>query len=438
MIRTIGLIMFMFFTQNMFAQNGIWYKGDLHAHSTHSDGEHTIQEVIKDAENKGFTFFTLTDHDNIYTETAGVIPTWQDTAYHSEQLVLLYGVEWTTDNGHANIWNSAPFEYGDIFQANLNKDPLVASEIVKNQGGIFSINHPQNEFLKWNYTLDFNFSCLEILNGPISYIPSQNDDVISNVWEPLLKNGKRINAVGGSDMHKLDSWFTSIYPNLGTPTTYIYSKTSDANGIIEGIHKGHVCISNSHNEPHLEFYADTTNLGLFDFMMGDNVCDTLKNVMFKLNVIGLDGIYTINIIKNGNVVHSQSISILTPTAQFSDIPGQRSYYRIELIRDNEIVSLSNPIYFGYQINQAPTGTTQYEDFDKIEFFPNPANEYVYIRNKGNETFVIDVFSTDGHKLISKVSNDKIIPICINNLTSGLYIAKIFNGKTTKTIKIIKK
>ena len=99
--------------------SGTWYKGDLHSHSTYSDGDSSVAEVIASAEAKDLDFFALTDHD---TSMAGNPLHWLDPAYHSNTLALLYGVEWTTPKGHANLWATAPFDYSQLWQANRARD----------------------------------------------------------------------------------------------------------------------------------------------------------------------------------------------------------------------------------------------------------------------------------------------------------------------------
>ena len=95
--------------------SGAWYKGDLHAHSSYSDGDSPVSAVIKSAEDKGFDFFVVTDHD---TSLRGNPAHWDDPGYHSSALILLYGIEWTTPLGHANVWSAAPFSYADLWAAN--------------------------------------------------------------------------------------------------------------------------------------------------------------------------------------------------------------------------------------------------------------------------------------------------------------------------------
>ncbi|MDD2681432.1 MAG: PHP domain-containing protein [Bacilli bacterium] len=40
-------------------------RGDFHMHSTHSDGKLTVEEVIQEVKNKGLSWFSITDHDNL-------------------------------------------------------------------------------------------------------------------------------------------------------------------------------------------------------------------------------------------------------------------------------------------------------------------------------------------------------------------------------------
>ena len=95
---------------NSNAPAGEWLKGDLHLHSAHSNDALDDPEdvVIAKAEALGMDYFVFTDHDN---HVQGHIATWADPAYHSDKMVLLYGVEWTTAHGHANVFGTAPWDH---------------------------------------------------------------------------------------------------------------------------------------------------------------------------------------------------------------------------------------------------------------------------------------------------------------------------------------
>ncbi|MGH7623051.1 MAG: PHP domain-containing protein, partial [Gemmatimonadaceae bacterium] len=44
---------------------GRWYRGDLHAHSEHSDGANTVDEIVEYTRRAGLEYFALTDHNTI-------------------------------------------------------------------------------------------------------------------------------------------------------------------------------------------------------------------------------------------------------------------------------------------------------------------------------------------------------------------------------------
>ncbi|MBW2184376.1 MAG: CehA/McbA family metallohydrolase, partial [Deltaproteobacteria bacterium] len=133
-------------------ETGQWYKGDLHAHSTHSDGDSPVADIIARAEDLGLNFFALTDHD---TSVKGNPSHFSDPDYYSEKMVLLYGVEWTSTLGHANIWSSAPFAYQELWQANRENDAAAAIAAAHTQEALFSVNHPAASLCcPWEYPVE--------------------------------------------------------------------------------------------------------------------------------------------------------------------------------------------------------------------------------------------------------------------------------------------
>lgn len=49
--------------KSIFAEKGNWYKGNLHTHTTLSDGKQTPQERVKAYREKGYSFLAITDHN---------------------------------------------------------------------------------------------------------------------------------------------------------------------------------------------------------------------------------------------------------------------------------------------------------------------------------------------------------------------------------------
>ena len=149
---------------------GVWLKGDLHVHSKHSTDamDTTVAEVIAKAESLGFDYFVLTDHDN---HVEGKISTWSDPDYHSSKMVLLYGAEWTTGKGHANIFGTQPYDYAPIWAAR-DGDGAASIAIAHAQGLHFSVNHPAAKDL-WEWGFELEYDSMEVWTAPF-VLPNSN------------------------------------------------------------------------------------------------------------------------------------------------------------------------------------------------------------------------------------------------------------------------
>lgn len=379
--------------------DGAWYKGDLHAHSEYSDGDSPVSAVIKSAEDQGLDFFTVTDHD---TSLRGIPLHWEDPGYHSTALVLLYGIEWTTPRGHANVWSAAPFSYADLWAANRARDGVAAAAAARRQGALFSINHPEAILTSsWHYPVSLEADSIEVWNTMYRF-PSRNRRAGHFFWDDLLKSGRRIPCVGGSDTHQLVKWQSKLFGH-GNPTTWIYAPGRTGESLLEGIKAGHVSVSYAPDAPRLDFFADSNNDGTADAMMGDNVDEPGRDILFTVQIhrsgqneqplagaifeLGasltalvsdgqLDmeeilgaaalaaesnqqGLYGVCVYKNGALFRAWIVPGIGQSCNFSDRPTAGTWYRVELagtpdatpvqhLLYGRILALTNPIYFGYQ------------------------------------------------------------------------------------------
>lgn len=74
-------------------------------------------------------------------------------------------------------------------------------------------------------------------------------------------------------------------------------------------------------------------------------------------------------------------------------------------------------------------------FKKINIYPNPASNYIFINNLTNKTS-IKIYSILGKlvKQINTIENNKI-KVDIGDLQTGIYFLKLLTGNKIKTIKI---
>ena len=333
-----------------------WYHGALHSHALYDVGIllTPILSVVHIAEDQGFDFFVLTNHNQVFE--------WADAGYQSTQLTLLYGMEWTSSQGHANIWSNQPFAYyltlpgingGDAGTAILIAHSLSTDE----RPLLFSINHPdrqKNGLPSWKASYDDSkdADAIEVWNGDDIFVSS------TDTFDTYLGHGRKITMVGGSDAHlKEDNDMQSFTDRLGRPTTWVYADSRSGEDILRGIEHGHVFISAAPEGPQLDFFAGNDPERI---MMGDTIpADALgQELDFTVWVSNTEPPYGVVVIKNGIPQEAWSSTFATEENSFSftDTPQTGDYYRLEVrqlasqpVAFDELLlapvsALSNPIF----------------------------------------------------------------------------------------------
>jgi len=199
-----------------------WLRGDLHLHSTHSDGRWSVEEIVDYARMRRLDFLAVTEHN-----TSSALPELRAAAARAAPpLVVVPGIELTTFWGHANAlgvpgwvdWRVAPpvgfrRESGD--DSLILDDPAAslpetgtmaaAAAAVHEQGGTFVVNHPRSigypdcTGCRWEFGDDSAgyADLLEVWNGPWR---RQNVEGLA-LWDAWLNAGRRLPACAGSDGH---------------------------------------------------------------------------------------------------------------------------------------------------------------------------------------------------------------------------------------------
>jgi len=307
---------------------GVWLKGDLHAHSNYSDGDSSVPFVLDQAKKLGFNYFVLTDHDS---KMDGEMRHWYDLDYRSNDLILLYGVEWTTSKGHANIFSTGVYDYSKLWETNRQKDPRSAMNEVESLGGIFSVNHPNNIFLKWKYSEIPTH--VEVWNGSFNGL-SQNGDAIGETWESWLQSGHKVFPVGGSDKHNYKGPFAADF-SIGNPTTWVYAEETNSVAVLEGIKLGHTIMTYSPEAPRPDFTISANGINL---KVGDSLADVSGKIEIKVSLSNIEweslaSNTKIEIIKNGQLFAKVNIKEQGPVVTIFDNvlnKDEKNYYRLEM------------------------------------------------------------------------------------------------------------
>lgn len=348
---------------------GVWMKGDLHLHSRHSKDttNNSVGKIIHFAEDEGFDFLGITDHDN-HVDGDTAHHTWADPEWRSDRIVLLYAAEWTTERGHVNVFSSHPYDQ-KLLRSMSDARDVKLIPLRKGLGVHMSANHPTN---KDHYGFSFDMvDSIEVWN---SSNWAKNPPALL-VWDDMLKSGRMIAARGGSDSHHgwpdkpedrgpLSGERMANY--VGTPTTWVYAARRDRQGVVDALTHGHGSISANPRDPRVEFYADLDGDGKIDAMMGDNLRADGKPVTFRIRLSNATipwAQYQVRVVRDGETFATLPVNASDPEATFTDTPplGKRSYYRLEVTgpqadypavpmaagRSDTMVALSNPVYFNY-------------------------------------------------------------------------------------------
>ncbi|MGW7173015.1 CehA/McbA family metallohydrolase [Streptomyces xanthophaeus] len=199
-----------------------WYRGDLHLHSVHSDGQRTVDEIVAAARQEGLHFIATSDHN---TSATGV--TWNKNV--PTDLLVINAEEVTTRHGHWLAvglpqgewvdWRYGPADQG-VFESHTRR--------VHGLGGLTIAAHPltpaPGSF--WEFGLD-RVDALEVWNGPWTLDDAAN----IAAWHVLLCLGKRIAAVGNSDAH-------SPADAVGRPHNVVRAESLSTPAVLDALRTG--------------------------------------------------------------------------------------------------------------------------------------------------------------------------------------------------------
>lgn len=229
-----------------------WYKGDLQSHTYYSDAKGSPEDLLQVARDRGLDFVAVTDHNTISHH-----PRLAELS--TPELLLIPGEELTTYRGHANVWGADGFiDFRVAKDADL--DTIIAE--IHARGGLFSVNHPKAIpnclGCDWEYPVPAGADSMEVWQGPWFL---QNWESLAR-YDDLLKEGRRLTLVGGSDRHQ--PGYPDTDPEavqLGSPTTVIYLPELSVAAVLAAIRQGHIYVTESPSGPHLRLTVGSAMMG---------------------------------------------------------------------------------------------------------------------------------------------------------------------------------
>ncbi|HTY31582.1 CehA/McbA family metallohydrolase [Mycobacterium sp.] len=205
-----------------------WYRGDLHLHTVHSDGQRDPGELVSAARESGLDFIVSTDHN---TNSANRV--WP--ACRTGGLLVVPGEEVTTRHGHWLAVGLPPDGWVDWRYAPRDGVFPRFSSGVRQAGGLVVAAHPAAPLpgSLWEFGFD-HVDALEVWNGRWNL----DDEVSLRMWQRLLCQGRRVAAVAGSDSHARSQ-------PVGSPQTVVHARELSVPGLVDGLRRGRSYIARS-------------------------------------------------------------------------------------------------------------------------------------------------------------------------------------------------
>ena len=173
----------------------VWLKGNLHTHTSMSDGDSPPEEMAAWYRDHGYQFLVITDHDKLTSIAA------------PEGLVLVPGEEVTAKLPkkplHVNaigLTRAIAPQTGTTIVEVLQRNV----DAVRDAGGIALVNHPN---FGWAFGANElkqlrGVTLLEIASGH-PYVNMLGPPSAEAMWDELLTSGQRVWGVAVDDSHHL-------------------------------------------------------------------------------------------------------------------------------------------------------------------------------------------------------------------------------------------
>ncbi|MBT3268639.1 CehA/McbA family metallohydrolase [Candidatus Poribacteria bacterium] len=285
---------------NPYRPAGEWLRGNLHGHSTFSDGSELFEDVLADYERRGYDFLAMTDHD-IFIDPAD---------YRANTtLTLIPGVEVSRNGPHILQIDATEFIEPD-------RDRQTVVNAINAQGAFAVMNHPN-----WGYNFNHcphevleavdGYAGIEIYNGVIERLAGT--PLATDRWDMLLSKGRRVWGFGHDDSHsKID---------VELAWNVVRAPENSVSAIVEALRTG-------------SFYA-STGVEVTDVVVADGALRVTTSNATRIRFIGQHGIYR-------QTTDGASASFTLPT-DAEDAKGL-AYVRAECYGAGGAVAWTQPVF----------------------------------------------------------------------------------------------
>lgn len=310
---------------SVFSKCGQWYKGNLHCHSTVSDGFFTQEKIVELYKERGYNFIAFTEHE-IYTDR---------TDLDSKAFILMPGIERSISLGNGQVYhiNGIGDFYNKCENRHSNGEEIPVPkyddmEVVQNiidelgeHGNMVMINHP---YWSWNSMSDINslknYDFMEIYNGGCDV--ETNTGYSETYWDNALQNGCESFGVATDDNHN-------------------YNYLEEADNLWDSF-KGWVCVKAE--ELTRESISKALKEGQFYSSSGPEIHSIeIEENEVKVKCSPCKEIYFISYPRRGFSRREVNGELITETVH--KLTGREQYIRVKCVDENNNSAWSNAIFF---------------------------------------------------------------------------------------------
>ncbi|MCW3488837.1 CehA/McbA family metallohydrolase [Dethiobacter alkaliphilus] len=339
------------------------YIGNIHIHSSHSDGAQSIPEIAKEASQAGLDFIIVTDHD--------IIPL-SDEGFYDDVLVLC-GTEVNDTKHHYLALN-----VHEVIPPN-DENPQQVIDAVNAQNGLGFIAHPYEKgsplvlnnrtypwtdwsvtgftgIEVWNWSSQWRDGVQNILLGlfyaylhPTGPITGPTPEAMARFDE--ITRSRKITAIAGSDAHNWPIRRGPIRRDI-FPYHYLFRTANNCVLLSEPLSKdlptakAQIYAALRHGRSYIvnRLASEATGFAFFatcdhtQYQMGDTVPLTDNTALHVQCPLECRGCTTIRIIHNGTLLDEIDRCNVAIRAYK---PGT---YRLEIRHGNKPWIFTNPIY----------------------------------------------------------------------------------------------
>ena len=199
-----------------------WLRGNLHAHTTFTDGALSPEAVIAAYEGAGYDFLAISDHDTL-------VP--PDDYRARTGMVLIPADEATANGPHILCVNVR-----EVIPPDADRQKVI--NVTDAQNGFTVLNHPNwqkhyNHFPQELMERLTGYAGIEIYNGVIERL--EGSALAADRWDRLLASGRRVWGYAHDDFHQIG--------DLARGWNVVQAAERSPEAIVDALRQGRFCAS---------------------------------------------------------------------------------------------------------------------------------------------------------------------------------------------------